>query len=223
MSVVFERDPAVFLDDHAPDLVRAYFREDDGVPWFTGAWFERISGPRPEPSRFTPADIAAVGLLSVDIPAGARREILHTRSNDLAALLDAIPQTATLWGKEAEQLIGPGSKAVALWQALDGIDGVGWVTAGKLCARKRPALLPVFDNVVRDALKPASGQFWLTLSQWLSEGPSRVARLESIKQEAGAPDEVTPLRILDIAIWMRQHGAAQAHPDDRGSLPGPIL
>lgn len=40
--------------------------------------------------------------------------------------------------------------------------GIGWVTVGKLLARKRPRLLPVHDQVVRCVLgRPES--FWLDL------------------------------------------------------------
>ena len=39
---------------------------------------------------------------------------------------------------------------------------MGWVTAGKLLARKRPRLIPVYDRVVRCALgRPAKPWRWL--------------------------------------------------------------
>jgi hypothetical protein len=85
---------------------------------------------------------------------------------------------------------------------LESQDGAGWVTAGKLLARKRPSLIPVYDNVVRcafdhpkeiwtalrDALRKDDGSFWKVL--------------EDLIKGAGIPEEITPLRALDVALWM---------------------
>jgi len=43
-----------------------------------------------------------------------------------------------------------------------------------------------------------------------------VQRLEEIKRDTAAPEEVPLLRILDITIWMRQHGKAFVHREDEG-------
>lgn len=203
----FSVDPMTYLDrDDAVSLVAGYFGEQHGVPWFTGAWFERLEGPTGDnPDRITPADIAAVALLSVDIPTEAANWLMHEGSDEVAALLEKIPTDVELWQSEARDRVSPGSPADKLWHLFEDQSGIGWVTAGKLCARKRPALLPVYDRVVQAALEPDGG-FWLTLHEWFQNTPDAVDRLSAIKSESGAPDEVPLLRILDVVIWMAEHG-----------------
>lgn len=208
----FSVDPMSYLDrDDAASLVAGYYDERAGVPWFTGAWFERLGGPVDAPNRITPADIAAVALLSVDIPTRAANWLLHEGSDQIAALLAQIPPDVELWQAAARDQISPGRPADQLWHLFEARSGIGWVTAGKLCARKRPALLPVYDRVVRRALRPDQG-FWMTLHEWFQGTPGAVDRLTVIKAESGAPSEVPLLRILDVVIWMAEHG--------RDYLPG---
>jgi hypothetical protein len=81
--------------------------------------------------------------------------------------------------------------------------GVGWVTAGKLLARKRPSLIPVYDDVVRCAFgQPLD--IWKALHEALrqDDGSFRTT-LEDLMKRAGIPLKVTPLRALDVALWMR--------------------
>jgi len=39
------------------------------------------------------------------------------------------------------------------------LPGVDWVTAGKLMAAKRPRLIPILDNKVKNFLQPPDGFF----------------------------------------------------------------
>ncbi len=82
---------------------------------------------------------------------------------------------------------------------------VGWVIAGKLVARKRPWLLPVYDRVVRCALgRPPS--FWTGLRITLRENNGALHhQLLDLRQSADLPQTVTALRVADVAVWM-------AHP-----------
>jgi Family of unknown function (DUF6308) len=41
-----------------------------------------------------------------------------------------------LWDNEAEELIKDGGPADSVWRLLESQDGVGWMTTGKLLARK---------------------------------------------------------------------------------------
>jgi hypothetical protein len=151
-----------YLDvDSAAQRVKRYYTEAK----FTGRQFEWLAGggDRPETTNcFTSDDIVAVSLLSVYIPGGASLAILQDRSADLAALLTDIPNNVDLWDAP-EDLIVDGGKADQLWQVLKNISGVGWVTAGKLCARKRPRLIPVYDRIVKAALSPGRKNFWIDL------------------------------------------------------------
>jgi len=93
---------------------------------------------------------------------------------------------------------------VELWQTLKRLPDIAWVKAGKLCARKRPHLLPVYDKVVNAALH-APDDFWLSLHRWMQE-QSNVDRLHEVRDDAGIGNDISLLRILDVAIWMRCHG-----------------
>ena len=120
-----------------------------------------------------------------------------------AAFLEQIPTSVPLWDNEAQELIGDGGPADSVWRLLESQDGVGWVTAGKLLARKRPSLIPVYDDVVRCAFDRPK-EIWKALRDALrqDDGCFR-AVLEDLIKRAGIPAEITPLRALDVALWMR--------------------
>ncbi len=81
------------------------------------------------------------------------------------------------------------------------------MTAGKLSARKRPRLIPVWDRVVWCALgRPAGAWVWLDELLRKKDGP--VAReLDKLRREAGLPANISLLRTLDVIIWMRHRNA----------------
>lgn len=110
----------------------------------------------------TADDLIAVQTLSVRIPAQAALDLLE---GDLAVrvskLLSRVPLDIHMVEAEAADL-ADGSPAHTAWHLLRDQPGIGWVTAGKLLARKRPRLLPVYDQVVRCVLgRPKS--LWLDL------------------------------------------------------------
>jgi hypothetical protein len=75
--------------------------------------------------------------------------------------------------------------------------------AGKLLARKRPCLIPVYDEVVRCAFGRPDN-IWQAMREALqrNDGAFRAA-LEDIARKAEIPAGVTLLRALDVTIWMR--------------------
>jgi hypothetical protein len=116
-----------------------------------------------------------------------------------------------LWDADAEQLIEKEGPADRLWRLLEKQDGAGWVTAGKLLARKRPSLIPVYDNVVRCAFGWPRN-VWTALRDALrKQDSSLLATLDEVKQGAGLPCQVTPLRVLDVAVWMRHQPFHRGH------------
>ena len=126
-----------------------------------------------------------------------------TLGDEAAAFLEQIPASVNLWDEEAEDLIEKGGPADGLWRLLEKQDGAGWVTAGKLLARKRPALIPVYDNVVRVAFGWPQN-VWAALRNALRQDHgSFQAALNDARQRAELSCRVTPLRVLDVAIWMR--------------------
>lgn len=196
-----------YLDDDAPRLLEAYFGVANGAPDYSGSWFERVGADGNDPTRVTAADLVAVTMLSVEVPARAAIQILGPLADPLRTLLTEIPSDRDLWACDAAD-VAPGSLAAQLWHAFEKLDGIGWVTAGKLCARKRPRMLPVYDNVVKKALAlPAGESFWSTLHETLTTRPEVVARLDEIRSVSpGVPHDLPLLRVLDIAIWMQEHG-----------------
>jgi hypothetical protein len=95
-----------------------------------------------------------------------------------------------------------------------------WVSASKLCARKRPRLFPVRDKRVRMLLGLYEHRDytvdWQVFSHVMRQA-SVVDRLAELKEDAEAErDEVSldsyPLRNLDVVLWMeaRRRGVGGA-------------
>ena len=126
-----------------------------------------------------------------------------TLGQELSRLLTQIPLDIELGEDGADRHVADGAAADQAWRLLDDQADVGWVTAGKLLARKRPRLIPVYDNVVACVLQWPTG-FWLALHAALQE-QDRVLQvtLDDIHRDAGLPDAVSRLRVLDVAMWMR--------------------
>jgi hypothetical protein len=169
-----------------------------GMP-FTGSRFEHLAGggDRPEVAdRITAEDLDILeGRL------GAR----------LSGLLHAIPRDIDMVDADAV-VVADGSPADQAWGLLCEQYGVNWVIAGKVLARKRPRLLPVYDRVVRCAVgRPPS--FWLALHAALREDEAALHRqLLDLRQAAGLPETVSALRVCDVAVWMNHRAVGHACP-----------
>lgn len=210
-----ERLRAVIADPRAVVDLRRYFGTDmpPGAKPFTGSRFERLGGggDRAEAAdRVTAEDLVAVQTLSVTVPAAVALDILEGHLGErLTGLLHAVPTDVDLVDAEAA-VVADGSPADQAWRLLRAEHGVGWVIAGKLLARKRPRLLPVYDRVVRCAVgRPRS--FWLDLHAALREDDAVLHhQLLELRQAAGLPDSVSALRVCDVAVWMNHR--AVGHP-----------
>ncbi|WP_327180591.1 DUF6308 family protein [Streptomyces sp. NBC_01334] len=185
-----------------------------GVP-FTGSRFEHLAGggDRPEVTdRFTAEDLVAVQTLSVTVPAPVALDILEGPLGvRLSGLLHAIPRDINMVDADAD-VVADGSPADQAWHLLRDQPDVGWVIAGKLLARKRPQLLPVYDRVVRCAVgRPPS--FWLALHTALRDDDAALHRqLLELRQIAGVPETVSALRVCDVAVWMGHRAEGHACP-----------
>lgn len=190
---------AVRLDD-TPSLLERYFADDaPGGARFTGRWFERHAA-NTDPFRFEAGDLLAVEALSVQVPPEAAASLLLASGTVYDALLRQLPVGVPLWEVNPVVLDGPASE---LHAALDQLPGVGWVTAGKLMAAKRPGLIPILDEKVRTLATPPEGQFWASMRELLVA----VTRREEIERHlAAAPGHVTLLRRIDVVLWMRATG-----------------
>lgn len=183
---------------------------------YTGGRFERFSGggDRPETAlRFMSDDIVAVSLLGVRIPGRAALQVLDSRSAELNALLIDIPVGLDLW-QAPEDIVGLHSSANQLFGRLVTLPGIGWVTAAKLLARKRPQLIPVFDRVVKAALgRGDEDEWWRPLRAALAQDDDLVTKLATLHDQTRLGDEVSLLRVLDVTMWMREHGKPEPAPD----------
>jgi hypothetical protein len=188
---------------NAEDRVRTYFSESE--PLYTGRRFELLGGggdTTDDADEFTAEDIVAVSLLSVDIPGSAALKILES-GDQLNNLLALVPKGTTLWEVDPAKVDDMKSDAANLWNELRKIRGVGWVTANKLIARKRPHLIPVYDRVVKAALQPDSTMFWLPLrNSLLANDGHALERIQEIKSKVGLDRRYSLLRVMDAAVWM---------------------
>lgn len=199
------------------DDLRRYFGIDlpPGGLAFTGSRFEHLAGggDRSEVAdRITAEDLVAVQTLSVTVPAPVALDILEgPLGARLTGLLHAIPRDINMVDTDAD-VVADGSPADQAWHLLRDQPDVGWVIAGKLLARKRPQLLPVYDRVVRCAVgRPPS--FWLALHTALREDGAALHRqLLELRQVAGVPETVGALRVCDVVVWMGHRAEGHACP-----------
>lgn len=210
-----EVDIGQYLDatQNPAQLVRDYFAPlsstDSGCA-YSGAKFDSFAGGGDRAdvcNQFTADDLVAVTFLSVEVPAHAAIGIMETAVGSLSQLLAEIPADVDLWDAD-ESDVDASSPANRLFAELTSLRDIGWVTANKLLARKRPRLLPVYDNVVKNALQPNRQSYWLPLRHDLQSEATR-NKLDRIRADAGIDESISLLRILDIVVWMREHGAAQ--------------
>ena len=190
-------------NDQAVSYLRSYFAPWTPLSGYTGSRFERLGGGGDRPSvknEFTAEDLAAVTLLSVRVPGGSALEILEDRRSYLSELLTEIPTDQHLEDVDPAQIV-PSWAPWRLETELLSIDGLGPTTVSKLIARKRPHLIPVFDTLVNDLLKPVGG-FWASINSELRRDKGRLqGRLISLRGEAGIGDDISLLRVLDVVAW----------------------
>lgn len=189
------------------DVLRAYLAEDDGRPSFTGSRFDDFDGggDRPEvANRFTPADLVAATFLSVQVPPRPALWLSEDPTGQLHELLREIPAGVDPSDPAgAEELTAPDSHASRLWTLLDEQVGLGWVTVSKLLARKRPHLLPVYDQVLKGVVQPPRTGWWVTIAEAFTDADF-VASVADLRGEARA-EHLSLLRTIDIVVWMRHH------------------
>lgn len=207
-----ERVRTALRDPRTPErLVRYYTRSSD----FAGATFTQLGGP--DPSRVAERDLLAVTLLDVDVPPSTVRSLLEDGStrDEITALLatDRLPPDVRLEDVTPEVLEAMNELYTALRALVPPpVDrySVNWATAAKLCARKRPDLFPVRDEVVCRylGLWPSRYQVdWQVFHTVMSDADvrSELSRLVERAAETTGVDVGDPaqlLRHLDVVVWM---------------------
>lgn len=199
MTSGFALDLGDWFSDNATKIqknLKRYFggKNDDQ---FTGRWFEVFSAAG-DAAQFEPSDLLAVEALSVRVPTESAALLLVTEGDRFNKMLAKIPRDVDLWEVPRSE-VEPQSTAAQLHSALKTLDDVGYVTAGKLLAAKRPRLIPILDWKVERLLEPPKNRFWVTMHDQLTDEPRRQTIAEVC---TGAPRGVSLLRRIDVALWM---------------------
>lgn len=173
-----------------------YFGGRDGDR-FTGRHFEHYAAMG-HPNRFEPCDLLAIETLSVSVPTEVAAQLLIENNTFFSELLAEIPANIDIWDV-SRSVLSDDHPAAELHRRLQTLDDVAAVKAGKLLAAKRPRLIPIYDDFVASELKPAPGRFWVSMHDELSD-PATRATIDAVCSTA--PDHVSFLRRVDVAVWM---------------------
>lgn len=195
---------AAVEDARASLWLREYYTTDSD---YAGATFLQLG--QNDPGVVGPDDLFATTMLNVKIGAPAARRF---QDSELAVstLLGKIEATARIEDDEAS---GLAEHMADLHDAFKRIlggkpDSNPWVTASKLCARKRPNLFPVRDKVVIGylGLGDGYGQQWPAFAAIMRE-PQVTSVLKRLVSAADAQQGVDVgdanhlLRHLDVVLW----------------------
>ena len=194
-------------DSAAEKDLREYFTEYG--PLYSGRRFESLGGGGDRPpvrDIITAEDLVAVGMLKVRVPEEVAIGLLDgDLGRRISDELQRIPCGPELGTPGAAELVADGQPAEVAWKLLTAQHGVDYVIAGKLLARKRPRLIPVYDQVVRCQLGWPE-HFWLRLHDRLARDEEALRRdLAALRALAEVPPAVTVLRVLDVVLWMRHY------------------
>ena len=207
---------ASLADDSAVDDLVTYYGRDGN---YAGATFVDL-GPT-SPWDVTPADLLALTLLSVQAPPYSVRKLLEPSAerNRVLRLLseERLPMDADIALADSPTLLAMAELHEALKLYLSPSHSKAknpWVTTSKLCARKRPDLFPVRDNVVCAMLGLGNSyevdwQVFRRLMQAidLRERIDEIVDLAAVRgADTGSPNN--RLRHLDAILWMK--GARRA-------------
>lgn len=185
--------------------LRTYY---DATGVYAGATFVEL--PPVVSDEFTAADLFALTLLSVDPPKPpATRAFLNPgpRQDELLQLLTSEHLTED---KDLAHADNDTFQAMRqLYTRVKSTLGSNpWVTASKLCARKRPALFPVRDRRIRDLLgltRHANYEVdWQVFREIMANHDITTA-LRNLAEQANDDSvhlDTYPLRWLDAALWM---------------------
>lgn len=183
--------------------------------YFTGASFETFAQAESDPYKIGTGDLLALSMLSVNVTgAGAALMMSDTFQAEATSLLKRIPVNLSFddVGAEFHVRDGHDSTGSRLWKLIRDADGMGPVLTSKLMARKRPELFPVYDSVIDGALGlGGTRSFWTQYRDWLlkddlEHGEPLIAHAKHLAEKAEVPRHISPLRVIDVVIWMEFHG-----------------
>ncbi len=206
------------------------FAEVDG----TYQGYDQIS---PDPFELNALDVRLANRIIARMGADVSARIL-ARRGEVAAALRSVPTDATL-AVPADRVYWDALHG--LYRALSGLPAVGVPRMTKVLHRKRPALVPILDEVVRSYLCDVetldltgdAADRALTLTRaYHRELHHQLAELTQLRDALdGRGIQLTECRILDILLWAysgtytplwqrRGHGVTRPDPKPRHQPPG---
>ena len=190
----------------ARSSIDAYFYKNA----FTGSAFEELID-RENPNEITPQDLIAVTMLGVNVPATAARWILVEGKQELSPLLSAIDPHLDISDSDCD--LSNGSPAWLLFSKLAERNGLGRTITSKILAAKRPELIPIYDQHVAAYLGFSKEDYWNPWREFMQsdEGRKCANRVSELAIKLGIHG-ISQLRLLDVVIWMKQHGHKQIKP-----------
>jgi hypothetical protein len=193
-------------NDRAVQLLLAYYAPlSKRKTGYTGSQFDAFdpSGTRSATANtFTADDLLSLSLLSAPMPGRAAHQLLVSQRRRFEVLLDDLGPDRDL-ANETSVAKADFAPAWELWRALHALPEVGPTRVSKLMARKRPRLIPVFDEVLSATVFAGTRNHWDELWQALrSPTVALHSRLLQVREAAGLDESVSPLRVFDVCAWM---------------------
>jgi hypothetical protein len=197
----------------AAKLLHRYYLEPDKQGLLsTGSYFDEWAGRGDTANRdvITDSDAVAVSMLSVTVPAKALVGLAEPETAArITGLLEEIPTDvplSSLSSEKAAALLTGRGPAALLWKELrrteDNRWGIGATTASKIMARKRPHLIPIWDEVIGQVIgKRSSLGQWMNWHRLLTDGTGLPERLAEIHRLSEVELPLSELRIMDVILW----------------------
>lgn len=186
----------------SPSAVHHLVRFYDPANGYAGLSFLDLfpSGP----NAIGPGDLLAPGLMSAPLTSKQCRQVLDRKGTIEAALAGVRDvDIAVATDQELGDALRLYKFVKEALQTNEARNTKARLKAYKLCARKRPRLIPIADSRVREATKSDS---WLTFRHLMTD-PAIVEELEKARTAAsGTIEEIADLpllRVLDTILWMR--------------------
>lgn len=162
----------------------------------------------------------AITTLSVSLKPHGAIELLTDPEGHWTRLLSLIPRDARLEDPRSNALIAQDGPAWELWERLAGSkkypnkpDGSGPIIAGKLLARKRPQLIPVYEIRVKQLFRrpKTDDSYWAALAAALRGNSGALhEQLLYLCSASGVGEDISVLRVFDVIGWMHQGEQGQA-------------
>lgn len=218
--------PDELLDGtHARGLLRGYFHRDSSGFVYSGAMFNTYpAGPAPgittlpdTANVITDSDLIALSMLRIRVTGYEALIITQDKRQAIETLLEGIPADACITEGPSAGLLDRHGPAWTLWELLRDIKDrtkdsrLGAVAAGKLLARKRPALIPIEDSQIAAVFRrppPDQDRRWWEAVRSAALDPTPAAsgttlwRYLARIRDAEHLDHLPILRVLDIIGWM---------------------